>query len=124
VWGYAFPPEQAALPIDSERATRFLAAEPGIHAESFLWLHFNLANAASERWLRECVVLPETFLESLHDSSSTRVEHADDALVAVLNDVVYHDMSNVSCVSLCAYPRILVSARTTALRSIDRLRAA
>lgn len=121
VWGYVFPREQAGATIDSERAAALLAAGPA-NDDSFLWLHFTLANAASERWLREHVALPEAFHESLHGSTSTRVEHADDALVAVLNDVMYFDMSTVSCVSLCVQRQVLVSARRTALRSIDRLR--
>lgn len=103
-------------------AAEFLASDPA-KAESFLWLHFTLANAASEPWPREHVALPETCFESLHDSTSTRVEHLENALVAVLNDVAYYDVSSVSRVSACAHPHILVSARTTALRSLDRLRA-
>src|SRR5262245_42079793 len=84
VWGYVFTPEQAANPINCDRATEFLAAETA-EVESFLWLHFNLANAASERWLREHFALPDTFFDSLRDSTSTRVEHIEDVLVAVLN---------------------------------------
>jgi zinc transporter len=46
-------------------------------------------------------------------------------LVGVLNDVRFFafDVSNVSAVSLWVDRRILVSARVTALRSVDRLRA-
>ena len=48
------------------------ACRPGV---SFVWLHFNVANAASERWLRDHLSAPEAFLESLHDATtSTRVE--------------------------------------------------
>src|SRR5262245_12646590 len=122
VWGYVFTPEQAANPINCDAAAEFLATETA-EVESFLWLHFNLANAASERWLRENFALPDPFFESLHDSTSTRVEHMDAVLVAVLNDVAYPDVSNRSCVSVCANRHMLVSARTTALRSLDRLRA-
>ncbi len=125
VYGYLFVPGQAGRPLDSDEAAEFLAALPALDDDHFAWLHFNFANAAAERWLREHLSPPETFLESLHDVTSTRVEQEGDALVAVLNDVRFFafDVSNVSAVSLWVDRRILVSARITALRSVDRLRA-
>jgi len=59
----------------------------------FLWLHFNLANTASEKWLREHAGIPDEFYETLHEGShSTRIEIADNSLIAVVNDVL-HDFS-------------------------------
>jgi zinc transporter len=98
-------------------------AEPG-----FVWLHFNLAHAAAEKWMRENVTLSDQFYESLRDSSrSTRVELDDDMLVAVVNDVHYDfafEPSDISTLWLSAGPRLVVSARLQPLRSIDRLRDA
>jgi zinc transporter len=126
VYGYMFAPGRPGRLLDSEEAAAFLAREPAADPSSFVWLHFNVANAASERWLRDHFSPPEAFLESLHDATSTRVEQDGDSLVAVLNDVRFFafDVSNVSAVSLWVERRILVSARVTALRSVDRLRAA
>jgi zinc transporter len=94
----------------------------------FVWLHFNLAHSAAEKWLREHVTLSDQFYESLRDGSrSTRVELDDDMLVAVVNDVHYDfafEPSDISTLWLSVGPRLVVSARLQPLRSIDRLRDA
>lgn len=57
---------------------------------------------------------------------STRLEQDGDSLVAEIHDVLFEfsfDASDVSTVSLCVEPRVLVSARPRPLRSLDRLRA-
>jgi zinc transporter len=125
VCGYVFRPSEPGQEIDSARAAEWLASHAGA-SDEFLWLHFNLANTASVRWLEQHLVLPAAFHESLGANPSTRVELADDALLAVVNDVVYHafDASSASPVTIAVDPRVLVSARITALRSMDRLRAA
>jgi zinc transporter len=103
-----------------------VSAQPPAGADRFLWLHFNLANQASERWLRQRLALPDAFYESLEHSTSTRVEVAEDSLVAVFNDVTLHgvDASSASTMVLSVDPRLLVSARRTPLRSVERLREA
>ncbi len=92
----------------------------------FLWLHFNLANAASERWLRQYLDLPRDFYDLLGLSTSTRVEASGEALLGVLNDVTFFafEASTASTVTLYIDRRMLVSARTTPLKAVDRLRAA
>jgi zinc transporter len=101
VCAYQFTPDHPARSIDADEASRRLAEEPSTWP-GFLWLHFSLTNAATEPWLRRHVEMPETFYESTKGSSSTRA---------------------ASTVSLYVARRILVSARTTQLRAIDRLRA-
>jgi len=127
VWGYRFAPGQAARPIDCDGAARLLSGSRDGDAGSFLWLHFSLSNAAAERWLRQNLTLPDAFHESLHQTvGSTRVEQDGDALLAVIHDVLFDftfDAADVSTVSLCVEPRVVVSARPKPLRSIDRLRA-
>jgi zinc transporter len=63
----------------------------------------------------------------LHQAvGSTRLEQDGDSLLAVIHDVLFDftfDASDVSTVSLCVQPRVLVSARPRPLRSLDRLRA-
>lgn len=125
VCGYLFVSGGAGRPVDAAAATGWLVerAPKG----SFLWLHFNVSNAAAERFMLQQLKLPETFHESLHDESgSTRIEQAGDRLVAVLHDVLFDfdfDASHVSTVSLCVERQLVVSARAKPLRSIDRLRA-
>lgn len=100
------------------------------HAQGtgFVWLHFNLAHTAAEKWMRENLVLSDQFYESLRDGSrSTRVELDDDMLVAVVNDVHYDfafEPSDISTLWLSVGPRLVVTARLQPLRSIDRLRDA
>lgn len=128
VWAYLIVPGASAQEIDTEGAAQWLTAPPDTRSDSFLWLHFSLSNTASARWLRRHVDLPESFYESLHEQAvSTRLEQEADALVAVINDVIFDSIfesSSVSSVSICLEPRLLVSARLRPLRSVDRLRAA
>lgn len=93
---------------------------------AFSWLHFDLSNAAAEKWLRSHLALPEAFFEALRDgANAARIENADRALVAVINDVLYDfafEATHVSTLYVCATERLLVTARRKPLRSIDRLR--
>jgi zinc transporter len=127
VWGYLFAPGRPPDLVDCDAAAGLLAGRSGPRADWFLWLHFSLANAASERWLRQNLSLPDAFHESLHESvGSTRLEQAGDSLVAVIHDVLFDfnfDASDVSTVTLSVEPHVLVSARPKPVRSIDRLRA-
>ena len=128
VWAYLFRPGVVATPIDADEALAWLAAGEPRRVDSFLWLHFSLANAAAVRWMRAHLSLPESFYESLQQAAvSTRLEQEDAALGAVIHDVLFDaefDSSNVSSVSAHLEPRLLVSARLRPLRSVDRLRAA
>jgi zinc transporter len=124
VCSYLFAAGERGQAIAADEAVMWLGA-PGAPG-AFVWLHFNVSNAAAERFMQQHLALPDPFYESLHDDSgSTRVEQAGDDLVAVLHDVLYDfdfDASHVSTVSLCVERRMLVSARAKPLRSIDRLR--
>jgi zinc transporter len=78
--------------------------------------------------MRQSLQLADAFYESLHEGvGSTRLEVEGDALVAVMHDVLFNlsfDAANISTVSLCMDPRLVVTARLRPLRSVDRLRAA
>ncbi|MGH7711176.1 MAG: CorA family divalent cation transporter [Gemmatimonadaceae bacterium] len=125
VWGYVFAPGETPREVDSDTAARLLAESD--KTSSFLWLHFSLSNVASERWLEEHVEPPEEFFASLREGvGSTRLEQYEDALVAILHDVLFEfalDPDQVATVGLLVRPRYLVSTRLRPLRSIDRLRA-
>jgi zinc transporter len=126
ICGFQFGADGSGLPIGSEQALTWLAGGPS--APGFVWLHFNLAHSATERWLREHLTLSDVFHESLRDGSrSTRVELDDDMLVAVVNDVHYDfafEPSDISTLWLSVSSRLVVSVRLQPLRSIDRLRDA
>lgn len=64
----------------------------------------------------------------MHEGSrSTRIEHVDSALLAVVNDVVFNFSSmvssDISTLWVCARSRLLISARLQPLHSVDKLRS-
>jgi zinc transporter len=127
VWGYRFS-AQAPQAVDCDGALQYLSpvsAQP-TDASGFVWLHFSLSNAASERWMRLHLQLPDSFYELLRESvGSTRLEMEDDALVAVIHDVLFDavfDSTSVSTLTLCLKPHLVITARLRPLRSVDRLR--
>ena len=128
IWAYSFLPGEPAREVDAEAALDLMQRRRTGTADSFLWIHLALSNVNSEPWLHRHLSLPDIFFESLHDESvSTRIEQESEALVAVVHDVLFDstfDSSDVSTVSLCIDPHLLVSVRRRPLRSIDRLRSA
>jgi zinc transporter len=126
IYGFLFLPGQAGRALGSDEAIRWLASASGERSHGFIWLHFSLATAVTENWIKKHLVLSEAFFEALHDGPrSTRVEYADGTLIAIVNDVTYdfaYDASNISTLWLSVNDRVLVSARTKPLRAIERLR--
>ncbi len=132
ICGYLFDAAapQPARAIGSAEAAAWLeagsAADDG--AAAYAWLHFNLSHAQAERWLRRHAGLSDTFFETLHDGlPSTRIERADDALIAVINDVHFEfsfESTEVSTLWISVGPRLVVTARSKPLRSVDALRTA
>lgn len=129
VCGYLFgrAPDNKGEAIDCAAARQWLANRAQ-HPKEFIWLHFNLANTASEKWLHEHTVLPEEFYESLHEGPrSTRIELADDTLIAVVNDVLHdfsYEASDISALSISVGQQLVISARRKPLRAVDRLQNA
>ncbi|HSI51047.1 MAG TPA: transporter [Ideonella sp.] len=128
ICGYVFAPGQPGQPIGPDQALAWLAGSDQASRGEFVWLHFSLADAAAEPWLRENLDLRDEFFEALHQGSrSTRLEDVQDQLLAVINDVAYEfsfDPSQIATLWLNVDRRLLVSARLHPLRSIDRLRQA
>lgn len=126
--GFLFRPGAAGEALDTTRAARWLSGTEVSHDGAFAWLHFNLANAATERWLREHLGEVDAFFDALHEGSrSTRIEYAHDALIAVVNDVLYEfdfEPSQLATLWLYLDERTVISARLQPLRTIDRLREA
>jgi zinc transporter len=127
VWGYLFQPGKPPQQIECDAGLHWLA-NPTPEPAGFVWLHLSLSNAAAERWMRQSLQLADAFYESLHEGvGSTRLEVEGDTLVAVMHDVLFNlsfDAANISTVSVCMDPRLVVTARLRPLRSVDRLRAA
>ena len=128
ICGFQFGEAGPGTAIGAEDALRWLEQNADAPTAGFVWLHFNLAHTATEKWLREHVHLSNAFHESLKEGSrSTRVEVDDDMLVAVVNDVAYDfafEPGDISTMWLTVGPRLVISARMQPLRSIDRLRDA
>lgn len=128
ICGYVFAHDQAGRAVHTKEALDYLKQSAGSDDTSFLWLHFNLSNVSAEKWLHEHVDLPEEFYETLHEGSrSTRIEHADQCLIAVVNDVLHDftfEASDIATLWLSVSSKLMISARRTPLQSVDRLRNA
>lgn len=128
ICGYLFSPGLAGHVIDTADAVRWMQRPVEETAQDFIWLHVNLSNAATSVWLRQHCGLSEMFFETLAEGTrSSRIEFADNDLIAVLNDVLFDfsfDASHISTLWMSVDRRLVVSARNKPLRSIDRLRAA
>ena len=125
VWGYWLD-EGVATPVSTNELAASIAVTSDAASSRFLWLHFNLSQAATERWLRDHAPLPPEFFEALQQGSrSTRIEQVDDGLIAVVNDVLHgfsFDASELSTLWLWVTPKLVISARRKPLKSVDRLR--
>jgi zinc transporter len=128
VWGFRFANGQPAQALDSDQALDWINKKANLDGHEFIWLHFNLTNAACEKWLKAHADLPEEFFEALHQGSrSTRIDLAENTLIAVVNDVL-HDFSfeesDISTLWLSVGKNVVISARSKPLQSIERLRQA
>ncbi len=128
ICAYLFTGQEAGKALRSEEVLQYLDQAQNLAPTHFIWLHFNLANASTEKWLREHSQSPEEFYESLHQGSrSTRIEHADQHLIAVVNDVLHDfsfDPSEIATLWLNVSRNMMISARRKPLKSVDHLRNA
>ena len=126
VWGYRFAPDGYGRQIDGAGLSDALRSSPEVPTDGFLWLHFNLSQAATEKWLRAHLSLPEEYFEAWHSGlRSTRIEQIDNGLIAVVNDVLHSfsfDPSDISTVWLWVTPTLVISGRRKSLKSVERLR--
>ncbi len=132
ICGYLFDASgpQSVSAVDSAQAALWLIASPERHdatSSAYMWLHFNLSHVRAETWLRQHAGLADTFFEALHEGLySTRIERSDDALIAVINDVHFDfsfEPSDISTLWINVNPHLVITARSTPLRSVDSLRA-
>jgi len=125
--GYLFEQGRPGVAVDLAGALAWLARD-AVADGDFIWLHFNLADAAAEPWIAGNLPVVPEFFDALHEGSrSTRIEDAHDTLVAVVNDVAFtfsFDPSDIETLWVNVGPRVAITARVHPLRSIDRLRQA
>jgi len=118
--------ERAQLVVgpDDDGTPAEVAAPP----RSFVWLHFNFANRAAERWLQSCVPDLEAYFETLRAGpQGTRIERADEAMIALVNDVQFDfDFEPTDIATLWTHvdERLILTGRRQPLRSVDDLRIA
>lgn len=138
ICGYLLREGSAPQAIDTAEAVRWLdslppeatdaSGAPESADNTFAWLHFNLSHAQAVRWVERHSGLPHAFFETLNEGShSTRIERDDDTLIAVLNDVHFDfdfEAKDFATLWIGVTPRLVITARTQALRSVDALRTA
>ncbi|MDE2428628.1 MAG: transporter [Burkholderiales bacterium] len=128
ICGYVFEQGAPGQSLNTKEALAWLSNRENARKDAFVWLHFNLSNVAAEKWLHEHADLPEEFFETLHEGSrSTRIEHADLNLIAVVNDVLHDfafEASDIATLWLSVTSNVMISARRKPLQSVDRLRNA
>ncbi|MBR7748493.1 transporter [Undibacterium baiyunense] len=128
ICAYLFTGQEAGKALRGDEVLQYLGQAQNLAPAHFIWLHFNLANASTEKWLREHSQSPEEFYESLHQGSrSTRIEHADQHLIAVVNDVLHDfsfDPSEIATLWLNVSRNMMISTRRKPLKSVDHLRNA
>lgn len=123
ICGYLFRQGGKGTPIDLAQAKQWLEQSSD---DGFVWLHFSLTDASAERWIQTNLPVPPEYFVALHEGSrSTRIEDAQDALIAVVNDVAYEfsfDPSQIASLWVCVTARMAISTRVQPLKSIDTLR--
>lgn len=134
ICGYLFDAAAStpARAVNSVQAAQWLTDHPADAdappGGAYMWLHFNLSHAQAERWLARHAGLSDVFFETLKEGlHSTRIERADDLLIAVINDVHFDfsfEPSDISTLWISVGPRLVVTARAQPLRSVDALRTA
>jgi zinc transporter len=128
ICGYVFSPESIGRSIGLEEVVNWLNTPRDETSTEFIWIHFDLSKAYTEKWMRTNLNLPEAFFEALVvGSRSTRIEDVAENLIAVINDIAFKfsfEPSEISTLWVSANQKMLVSARTHPLSSVDQLRVA
>jgi len=128
ICGYVFSPESIGRSIGLDEVINWLNTPRDEASAEFVWMHFDLSKAYTEKWMRTNLNLPEAFFEALVvGSRSTRIEDVAENLIAVINDIAFKfsfEPSEISTLWVSANQKMMVSARTHPLSSVDQLRVA
>jgi zinc transporter len=65
VCGYVFSPGGCGRPVASAEAGAWLEDISSKETGEFIWLHFNAAHVAAEKWLKAHLDLSDAFFEAL-----------------------------------------------------------
>jgi zinc transporter len=132
ICGFVVGPQVGGRAVETPDAARWLAAKAAgtvvtSPAEGeFLWLHFNLAHTGALPWLTQHAGLSAEFFQMLDDGlHSTRIERAEGALIAVINDVHFDfsfEPSDISTLWIHVERHLVITARRKPLRSVDKVR--
>lgn len=113
--------------LDADEAIEWLKRRDGTDGQ-FIWLHFHDTERVLHGWPARLLKLPAAFTDTLKEGArSTRIAYDSRGLTAVLNDVEYggdgrKQSLTVATLWLYAGPRYLLSVRSLALRSVEKLR--
>jgi zinc transporter len=126
--GYLFSASGIGKKFDAKAAIEWLKHQDNA-GEEFIWLQFHDIPTVLDGWPLEHVELPQAFGDTLKEASrSTRIEHVQKNLIAVVNEVDYDferkKPLKVATLWLNAGARCLLSVRSLPLRSVDQLRLA
>ena len=128
ICGFLFAEDGTGRAIGLAEAVEWAEGSAQAGPRGFVWLHFSLTDASANRWMQSHLPLvPECFEAMREGSRSTRLEDAQQSLIAVVNDVAHEfsfDSSQIATLWASVGDRLMVSARISPLRSIDRLRQA
>ncbi len=121
ICGYQLVRGQRPLEIFVEGIEGSLA-----RSDAVTWLHLNLGDARTRRWIAEAAFLPEDLRELLQDhNDNRRIESIDDGLLVVMSDFAYEDESDpaeTAALWCFARPELLLTARLHPVKSADDLR--
>lgn len=124
IYGYFFQSGAAPQPLSAQQACRVWQQKPA--DEGFLWLHVNLSHAASARWLQNNFSVDELFFDEIQQGShTTRIERQNEALMAVLNDVIFdprESSAQNATLWIWCQAGLVVSARFKPVGLIERLK--
>lgn len=125
LWAYVFDADGVATRLDEASASEFpLAAQSG-----YVWIHLGLANARTREWLRDAPFLPaDVRAELLNDDEQFHLRRFGQFIAGVVPDIRRDIGSNgeedTGRLRFVADEQLLVTARRTALCSVEDTRAA
>lgn len=120
IWGYDFVDGRAAPVTDNDLSD---APTPGA---TFRWLHFNLADQRTVRWLDAMRPLPTSVAELLGSPDGTQRFVIEESVIGlVLHDLEFEFIEaepRVGTVKIIIGPNLVITGRSHPLRSAEVIR--
>ena len=122
IWGYDCCPDRVV-----SLSPEVLVDAPAAPTSGFRWLHLNLADQRTLRWLADSAGLPPYVVELLLASEGQpRYQIADGSFCAILSDICKEfetDEVEVGTIRIYLGENIIISARNHPVRCADGVRA-